>query len=288
MVRCLFFHIFLLVAFFSKGYTGIGKNDLQTFGSNKYYGLYKTFQYDDLKQLTGFYINSSKYTVGLSSKLATKSPLQTFKKAKIFQYDILKNIDPIQHGTNWYSYVGGDPVNKTDPSGYQEFHDIGMTYNMARKMVGNAPRPKDHAFIGKVNNPVEYLGFGYAAYNLVTNSEQVYEAYNNKCKSDDAKSFKNIFMAAGGIVTSAAAIKNAYKSGVKYKANKAGVGRYGDVGGHHVHAKAAFKDNVKYSSADGFAISQSFMREHGLDHQAMTNYQRKAFKELALSGRPNI
>lgn len=66
-----------------------------------------------------------------------------------------------------------------------------------------------------------------------------------------------------------------------------GTGPYKTVKGHHVHAKAAFKDHVSYSNKDGFSISQKFMKENGLDHAAMTKYQRQAFKELNQSGRPN-
>lgn len=63
-------------------------------------------------------------------------------------------------------------------------------------------------------------------------------------------------------------------------------GRYGDVGGHHVHSKVAF-NGTTYDSDDGFAISQKFMSDNGWEHQAMTNEQRKLFKELKNSGRPN-
>ena len=66
-----------------------------------------------------------------------------------------------------------------------------------------------------------------------------------------------------------------------------GVGAYGKVGGHHVHAKAAFKNHMSYNRKDGFSISQGFMKENGLDHAAMTRYQRQAFKELSQSGRAN-
>ena len=65
------------------------------------------------------------------------------------------------------------------------------------------------------------------------------------------------------------------------------VGAYKDVKGHHVHAKAAFKDATKYSQREGFSISPKFMKEYGLKHQDITNYQRQAFKELKISGRPN-
>ncbi|WP_217283971.1 hypothetical protein, partial [Yersinia aldovae] len=68
---------------------------------------------------------------------------------------------------------------------------------------------------------------------------------------------------------------------------KCGVGEYKDVGGHHVHAKAGFKNNAKYDPKKGFSISQDYMDKMGLDHQAMTSYQRQAFKNLYNSGRSN-
>jgi hypothetical protein len=64
-------------------------------------------------------------------------------------------------------------------------------------------------------------------------------------------------------------------------------GEYRDVGGHHVHAKSAFKFNPDYDPEQGFSISQEYMESRGWDHQAMTNKQRELFNELARSGRPN-
>jgi RHS repeat-associated protein len=66
-----------------------------------------------------------------------------------------------------------------------------------------------------------------------------------------------------------------------------GTGEYGDVGGHHIHAKSAFKGVASYDPNTGFSISQEYMNQRGWNHQAMTNEQRSLFKELAASGRPN-
>jgi hypothetical protein len=65
------------------------------------------------------------------------------------------------------------------------------------------------------------------------------------------------------------------------------MGEYRKVGGHHIHAKAAFKGHVNYDPRKGFSISQKFMQERGWNHQKMTATQQKMFKELAESGRPN-
>jgi RHS repeat-associated protein len=66
-----------------------------------------------------------------------------------------------------------------------------------------------------------------------------------------------------------------------------GTGAYKDVRGHHVHAKAAFRDHLDYDPKRGFSISQEFMNANNLSHQKMTNKQRELFKELAESGREN-
>lgn len=66
-----------------------------------------------------------------------------------------------------------------------------------------------------------------------------------------------------------------------------GTGEYGDVGGHHVHAKAGFKGDVNYDPKKGFSISQEFMENNELNHQKMTSKQRELFKELYESGRAN-
>jgi hypothetical protein len=64
-------------------------------------------------------------------------------------------------------------------------------------------------------------------------------------------------------------------------------GEYKQVGGHHVHAKAAFKGSLEYDPRKGFSISQEFMRSTKWDHDLMTKKQRELFSELAKSGRPN-
>lgn len=69
--------------------------------------------------------------------------------------------------------------------------------------------------------------------------------------------------------------------------NCGGTGKYSKVGGHHVHAKAGFKNHATYDPKKGFSVSQEFMKEHKLDHDAMTRKQRQLFSELAKSGKPN-
>jgi RHS repeat-associated protein len=73
----------------------------------------------------------------------------------------------------------------------------------------------------------------------------------------------------------------------RFAAPKGAKGKYSEVGGHHVHAKADFKGNLEYDPQEGFSISQDYMKSRGWDHQAMTNKQRELFNELASSGRAN-
>jgi len=66
-----------------------------------------------------------------------------------------------------------------------------------------------------------------------------------------------------------------------------GTGTYYDVGGHHVHAKAALRGHASYDPKRGFSLSQEFMRSRGWRHERMTVTQQRLFKELGNSGGPN-
>ena len=66
-----------------------------------------------------------------------------------------------------------------------------------------------------------------------------------------------------------------------------GLGLYKYVGGHHIHAKAAFKQHATYNLRNGLSISNPMMKSLGLDHGAMTAFQRRAFRDLNASGAPN-
>ena len=66
-----------------------------------------------------------------------------------------------------------------------------------------------------------------------------------------------------------------------------GAGRYSEVRGHHVHAKAGFRGHTTYDPRRGFSISQDFMESRNWSHQDMTSTQQRLFRELGASGRPN-
>ena len=105
-------------------------------------------------------------------------------------------------------------------------------------------------------------------------------AFSNKEKVTDCMVFCVSFFT---IATKLAAASN----GLTKTINLSGTGEYSSVGGHHVHAKAAFKGCMSYKKKKGFSISQEFMRANGIDHTRVTATQRRLFKELSKSGMPN-
>jgi hypothetical protein len=64
-------------------------------------------------------------------------------------------------------------------------------------------------------------------------------------------------------------------------------GAYGEVKGHHIHAKSGFEGHVNYDPDKGFSISQEYMEARNWSHQDMTAAQRRLFNELAKSGQQN-
>ena len=67
----------------------------------------------------------------------------------------------------------------------------------------------------------------------------------------------------------------------------AAAGKYKRAGGHHVHAKAAFRGHPCYNPGEALSLSQDAMRLKGWSHQAMTNRQRELFKSIADGNLPN-
>ena len=57
-------------------------------------------------------------------------------------------------------------------------------------------------------------------------------------------------------------------------------GPYWKEGGHHPHNQAAFKNQPRYSGGKAFSVNQKTMEQMGYDHQAMTNFQRAAYKNF--------
>ncbi len=65
--------------------------------------------------------------------------------------------------------------------------------------------------------------------------------------------------------------------------DSASVGAYKDVGGHHVHAKAAFNDMEDYRKImnEMFSLGNSWMDQNNIDHDTITACQRREFKILS-------
>jgi RHS repeat-associated protein len=71
------------------------------------------------------------------------------------------------------------------------------------------------------------------------------------------------------------------------KAAAKGVGEYGTVLGHHVHAKRAFEGVAGYDRIKAFAVSDNTLAEFGVRHADITTAQNRLFRALDASGAPN-
>jgi RHS repeat-associated protein len=65
------------------------------------------------------------------------------------------------------------------------------------------------------------------------------------------------------------------------------VGAYKDVGGHHVHAKQAFKGRPGYDLRDAYSVSAEMLEQYGVRHADVTAAQQRLFRSLDASGSPN-
>jgi RHS repeat-associated protein len=65
------------------------------------------------------------------------------------------------------------------------------------------------------------------------------------------------------------------------------VGPFGQVGGHHIHARSAFRGHCAYDQRAALAISHDEIRARGWDHDLMTAKQNQAFAEMRAGQRPN-
>jgi hypothetical protein len=66
-----------------------------------------------------------------------------------------------------------------------------------------------------------------------------------------------------------------------------GVGDYGRVLGHHVHAKRAFEGVAGYDRMKAFSVSDKTLAEFGVRHADVTVAQQRLFRVLDASGAPN-
>ena len=169
-------------------------------------------------------------------------------------------------GLNLYAYCANNPVRYVDPSG----HWCEVKQNAYERLV------KENGF--DINNidPDTKLRFMAEAANIV--------AGRNVGRGDTVIELPGLVLPEENQLSRPGAdVPNDGRRGE----GGSGTGEYGDVGGHHVHAKAAFKGELNYDSDKGFSISQQFMKDNNLNHSDMSSMQRKLFKELYESGRPN-
>ncbi len=188
-----------------------------------------------------------------------------------------------------FAYAGNNPVKYTDPDGRE-------TGKEPECYIGPSTRKMSPQWWMKVDDAV--TRFAWRNYGglfllpqepntiirtmdgrLITLTESGV-AFSNKEKVADCMFFCITFFAL------AAKLANA-SNAVSKTINISGAGEYSSVGGHHVHAKAAFKGCMSYDPKKGFSISQEFMRANGIDHTRVTATQRRLFKQLAQSGAPN-
>jgi RHS repeat-associated protein len=66
-----------------------------------------------------------------------------------------------------------------------------------------------------------------------------------------------------------------------------GIGEYGLVSGHHVHAKRAFEGVAGYDRMKALAVSDGALARFGVRHADVTAAQQRLFRALDASGAPN-
>ncbi|MEK3743795.1 hypothetical protein NST23_14000 [Brevibacillus sp. FSL K6-0770] len=172
---------------------------------------------------------------------------------------------------NRYTYVENNPLRYVDPTGHWKQGDELLPSNIQDQIRVFTKMWENGDAHTKViaEMSADYLRDQYM-YSVANEIDKV--VYNIQLMS----SLDSLMTNAGK------ALSNQLRKDIAKQ-----LGKYKDVGGHHVHAKAGFKGHATYSPEEGFAISQSFMKERGWSHQDMTTAQRRLFKELKESGRPN-
>ncbi len=242
---------------------GLGSTRALTDGTGSTVATYEYDAFGAIRNQTGTAANAFKYTGEQHDSGTDMYYLRARhydpEVGRFISRDPFPGFDGSPQTQNPYAYVSNDPINATDPSGeclVDTAADVGFIgYDLFRLA-------KDNVF-GKEDNLGEnMLALGADGVGLF------------------------IPCATGGGLAVRAGIRIVGHGDNTLDAARA-IGRYGDVGGHHIHAKAAFRGDPNYHDNNGLSISQEYMSSRGWDHGAMSAYQHRAFRELASSGGPN-
>ncbi|MBE1556975.1 RHS repeat-associated core domain-containing protein [Sporosarcina limicola] len=189
--------------------------------------------------------------------------------------DVLRGMLNVAQTLNRYAYVNGNPISYVDPFGLSRDGDS-IWIQGGDFLVDSLP------YIGTLKGFQQaFSGVNQVTGTKLSTSERWSEGIGSALSFIPIPGMKHV-----GKHGAEGAVSLWKKLDLQFFTAK-GTGEYTKVGGHHVHAKSAFKENVNYDLKKGFSISQSFMKDNGLNHQQMTNKQRELFKELNESGRPN-
>ena len=159
-------------------------------------------------------------------------------------------VSPLKVGQSRWVVCSGNPINHVDPDGLQEWDP--NTYNPYERRVQD--RVLDD----------EQMEAARARWETTSNLV-IFAA--SSASPDPSDAVGGLFVAGGLLLR--------------------GLGKYGRVKGHHVHAKSAFKNHPNYRVSKAFSVSNEFMDSKGWDHQLMTNMQRKLFKSIDDGTLPN-
>lgn len=218
---------------------------------------------------------------------------------RIYNPSIAKflSVDPLTGSYPWYTpyqFAGNKPIRFIDLDGLEEYDPMQDPFFVA-KLVKTTFYDVKHS----IYNASAAMNGGKfrARYKVDGNDNQVFETeYYSREETGLGDYFTNTLLDGLDVVNVLFFGKLdptdflGAKTGAKNQsitAIKSGIGEYKEVGGHHVHAKAAFQNHFTYDPNKGFSISQAFMKANGLDHIEMTRTQRRLFDELSESGRPN-
>ena len=201
---------------------------------------------------------------------------------------------------NWKTWVGGHSVQ--DETADTDLYLMGHRWYSAsaggrflsRDPIGFAGGMNLYSY--SANSPVDMvdpegldpLGAGYNpnTYNPYERSHILSEKQRADAQARWEVTANTVTFAAGAAVPDPSDI---ILAGVFFGITKGAVaaGKYRKSGGHHVHAKAAFKGHPCYNAGEALSLSQDAMRLKGWSHQAMTNRQRELFKSISDGNLPN-